>query len=235
MTESTHPIEFPTDFSGRVRLFPLPSLVLFPHAVQPLRIFEPRFREMLVDALGDDKLIAMAVLSPGWEKDYEGRPPIEPIVCVGKVISHAENSDGTYNILLAGMRRARIIQELPPMRSFRQANVKLIADVYPAGSTQGRAVLRKRMIALYSEWMPEFMHGSDEFAPFLSSDTPLGVLTDLMAFVNKWELSLKVRLLAEPNVDERARMICAQLEEMLKSEQSQAPDDPPFPPRFSDN
>ena len=66
-------------FSGTARLFPLPNLVLFPHVMQPLHIFEPRYRSMLEDALASDGLIAMALLAPGWENDYEGRPNLYPM------------------------------------------------------------------------------------------------------------------------------------------------------------
>ena len=57
----------PDDFSGPVRLFPLPNLVLFPYVLQPLHIFQPRYRELMADALHDDRLIALATLKPGWE------------------------------------------------------------------------------------------------------------------------------------------------------------------------
>ena len=73
----------PQEFSGKVRLFPLPNLVLFPHVMQPLHIFEPRYRFLLEDALATDRLIAMALLAPGWENDYEGRPPLYPMACLG--------------------------------------------------------------------------------------------------------------------------------------------------------
>jgi Lon protease-like protein len=68
-------------FCGVARLFPLPNVVLYPHVMQPLHIFEERYREMLEDALAGDKLIAMAMLEPGWEADYDSRPPISPDAC----------------------------------------------------------------------------------------------------------------------------------------------------------
>ena len=71
-------------FSGVARLFPLPNLVLYPHVMQPLHIFEDRYREMLEDALAGDRLIAMALLEPGWETDYESRPPIAPLRLPGQ-------------------------------------------------------------------------------------------------------------------------------------------------------
>jgi len=59
------------DFSGRVRLFPLPHRVFFPQMVVPLRIVEARYRDLVDDALAGDRLIALAILAPGWESDYE--------------------------------------------------------------------------------------------------------------------------------------------------------------------
>ena len=66
-------------FGGVARLFPLPNLVLFPHVVQGLHIFEPRYRQLMADALAADRLIALVLLKPGWEKDYDGRPAIEAV------------------------------------------------------------------------------------------------------------------------------------------------------------
>jgi Lon protease-like protein len=71
-------------FGGSVRLFPLPNLVLFPHVMQPLHIFEPRYRQMTAEALQDDRFIAMVLLKPGWEAEYAGQPAIHDIACLGK-------------------------------------------------------------------------------------------------------------------------------------------------------
>src|SRR5579884_3720517 len=101
-----------TDFSGTARLFPLPNLVLFPYAVQPLHVFEPRYRQMTRDALAGDRLIAVVLLQPGWDVDYEGRPPVHPVACVGRVLAENKLEDGRYNLLLRGLRRVRILDEL---------------------------------------------------------------------------------------------------------------------------
>src|SRR5947199_3253211 len=87
---------------SRVPLFPLPNVVLFPRAVLPLHIFEQRYRAMTADVLraGGERLIAMALLKPGWERDYYGLAAIEPIVCVGRILTHEELADGKYNFLL---------------------------------------------------------------------------------------------------------------------------------------
>ena len=57
-------------------LFPLPNVVLFPNVFLPLHIFEARYREMVADAVASDRMIGMVLLRPGWERDYDGRPPV---------------------------------------------------------------------------------------------------------------------------------------------------------------
>ncbi len=109
--------------SDLLPLFPLPSVVLFPNVFLPLHIFEPRYRAMMADALASDRLIGMVLLRPGWERDYEGRPPIYPIGCSG-VITHAERMpDGRYNLVLRGLDRFRVLEE-DHERSYRRAVVE---------------------------------------------------------------------------------------------------------------
>ena len=86
-----------------VRIFPLPDLVLFPHSLQMLYIFEPRYIQMVEDALAHDHTIAMALLKSGWEPDYDQAPEIHSTVCVGSIVSHAEKSNGHYTLLLSGI------------------------------------------------------------------------------------------------------------------------------------
>jgi len=94
-----------------IPIFPLADAVLFPSVFLPLHIFEPRYREMVADALRGDRIIGMVLLRPGWEPLYEGRPAIYPIGCAG-LITHAEKiSDGRYNIILTGLGKFRVLDE----------------------------------------------------------------------------------------------------------------------------
>src|SRR5947207_1631024 len=115
-------------FAGTARLFPLPNLVLFPHVMLPLHIFEPRYRQMTTDALAGDRLLAMALLQQGWENDYEGRPALNPMVCVGKIIAEQRLDDGRFHILLRGLSRARIVREVDRDTLYRQAQLDLLQD-----------------------------------------------------------------------------------------------------------
>src|SRR5690242_12247012 len=111
----------------RVALFPLPNVVLFPRAVLPLHIFEERYKEMTADALAGDRRIAMALLRPGWEKNYYARPAIEPVVCVGRILSCEKLPDGKYNFLLEGVRRAVVGREVGD-KSYRTAEVAALDE-----------------------------------------------------------------------------------------------------------
>src|SRR5688500_7321792 len=92
-------------------IFPLPNVVLFPNVFLPLHIFEPRYREMVADALRGDRIIGMMLLRPGYENQYEGRPPVYPIGCAG-LITHTDRlPDGRYNIVLRGLEKFRVIAE----------------------------------------------------------------------------------------------------------------------------
>ncbi|MFN7022151.1 MAG: LON peptidase substrate-binding domain-containing protein [Phycisphaerales bacterium] len=105
------------NFGRPMPVFPLHVAVLMPHAVAPLEIFEPRYRQMVSDALDGPGLIAMAVFAGSeaqWKKEYHGRPALRPIVCIGHIAEHFRYPDGRYAIVLQGICRGRIARELPP-------------------------------------------------------------------------------------------------------------------------
>jgi Lon protease-like protein len=126
--------------SDLLPLFPLPNVVLFPNVFLPLHIFEARYREMVADAIAGDRMIGMVLLRPGWEHDYEGRPPVYQIGSSG-VITHFERlSDGRYNIILRGLERFRVLEE-DSSRIYRRAIVERLAD--GVIGSDDRAVIRR--------------------------------------------------------------------------------------------
>ena len=95
-------------------IFPLPTSVLFPNVFLPLHIFEPRYRQMVADALAGDRMIGMVLLQPGYEAHYEETPAVYDIGCAG-LMTHSERlADGRYNIVLRGLHRFRILGEESP-------------------------------------------------------------------------------------------------------------------------
>jgi Lon protease-like protein len=130
-----------------IPIFPLPNVVLFPQVFLPLHIFEPRYREMIADALAGDRIIGIVLLRPGWEGNYEGRPPVFPIGCAG-LITHAERlTEGRYNIVLRGLEKFRVVGE-DDGRIYRQAQVETVADVPCACDKDELLGARRRLESL---------------------------------------------------------------------------------------
>ena len=102
------------DFDQPIPVFPLHNLVLLPHATIPLHIHEHRYRAMVRDAIKGQKVIAMAFFEGDeWKEHYQGKPAIRPHVCLGYIVKHDALPDGRFNILLQGMCRANIVEEIP--------------------------------------------------------------------------------------------------------------------------
>jgi Lon protease-like protein len=221
------------NFGGMVRLFPLPNVVLFPFVMLPLHIFEPRYRQMTGDALATDRLIAMALLQPGWEPDYEGEPAVYPVACLGRIIAEQRLQNGRYNILLRGIRRIRIRQEVHNGRLYRGAEVELLEDSgAPAGKT-GRT-LRRRLTKQVPAWFPAPVAGLEQLQKLLQTDLPLGALCDIVSFALPLTIEAKQRLLEQTDVQERVRWLLHYLE---TNEPPPVPSAAQrvFPPEFSRN
>lgn len=221
-------------FSGRTRLFPLPNHVMFPHVMQPLHVFESRYRDLVQNALQDDRLITLATLTPGWEKDYESRPAIRPIACLCRLVAHHQQEDGKYNILLAGVRRVRLSKELPAMHSFRVAECEILNDLAPI-SNDDHVRLHRRLIKHFEGLLPDNSEAANEFKHFLSESAPLGPLTDILAHMLPLEISTKEKLLAELRVETRAEVLLKHLQEKGNAVSPFAETPNRFPPDFSAN
>ncbi len=208
-------VGLPDNFDGMVRLFPLPNLILFPHVIQALHIFEPRYCEMLSDALESDHLITMALLHTGWEAHYQGKPKIADVVCIGRIVSHSPTSDGRHNILLAGIQRARIVEELTTDTLFRQARVELVQDI-PVAESEAADLYREELLQIFRSMIPTDAANSKTFAELLTHQLPLGILTDVIAYAVNLPISVKQALLGEASVETRYKLLTENLNSLMK-------------------
>ena len=223
------------DFGGTARLFPLPNLVLFPHVAQPLHIFEARYRQMLADALDDDRLIATALLRPGWEESYNERPAIHPVVCLGQVHHEERLPDGRYNLLLQGLCRARVRKELKTDRPYRLAQVELLPDL-PVLVPAVEQNLRQMMGSAVAGFFATQAEALEQLRRLLESPLALGCLADIFSSVLPLDLEVKQELLEEAGVERRVRLLLRRLESGRPPEQlAEAPPRRRFPPDFSSN
>jgi Lon protease-like protein len=221
-----------TQFGGTARLFPLPNLVFFPQVIQPLHIFEPRYRQLTADALGGDKLIAMALLKPGWESDYDGTPPTHPIACLGRVVAEQSLADGRYNLLLRGLSRIRIGADIETGLPYRTARAKLLSDG-PLPEVDVAMALRKE---LSERVLPRFAATDEargQLRDLFQGELPLGPLCDVLSFALPLGSEEKQELLELLDVTMRAQRLIEQIEGLQPA--AAATGDRRFPPDFSSN
>lgn len=221
------------NFSGTVRLFPLPNLVMFPHVVQPLHIFEPRYRQMTVDALQDDRLIALCLLRPEVMEPSDLQPPIFPVGCLCRIVAEKCLSDGRFLLLVRGLSRIRIEEELPTDRPYRLARASPMSDeiIMPVGESRR---LRQQLADLI---LPRFVEpggGQQSLREMFEGEMPLGALCDCLSYQLPFELSTKQALLSETDVAVRATALLSALRSLTPLAGS-APRSRKFPPDFSMN
>ena len=149
-----------------IPLFPLGDVVLFPAVSRPFYIFEPRYRAMIADALKGDRIIGMILLRPGFEKDYEGRPPIHELGTAGQIIDFEELPDGTYAIVLRGLTRFRVTSE-DQSRVYRLARVEAVPEQMRDADLGQLSTLRERVATLFERLLPPDASGPD---PSLSDE-----------------------------------------------------------------
>jgi len=161
-----------------IPLFPLPNVVLFPNVFLPLHIFEPRYRQMVADALHGDRIIGMVLLRPGFEADYQGRPPIYAVGCAG-VITHSQPlADGRYDIVLRGMEKFRIASE-DTSRPYRIGQVEPLAEPIPAQETQPLRHQRQRLEAVLAAAI-ERVRAEPKFPPSVPDEDLVNALAQYL-------------------------------------------------------
>lgn len=189
-------------------IFPLPSVQLFPHALLPLHVFEPRYRDLVRDCLAGEKRLALPELEPGFEPHYYERPAVRPICGVGEICAHELLPDGRFNILLRGLYRARIVEELAPEHTYRQVVVE--AMVEPAADAARAKNALASLRALTSQLASRLPSGGDTLRTLLSEHSTLGPLTDVLGAALVTDRVERRRLLESLDILERAEIVSTQ-------------------------
>ncbi len=230
-------LTLPDDFENIVRLFPLPNLVLFPGVIQALHIFEPRYRKLMADALATDELISMALIDLTAKPQSIDSPVLWPTTCVGKIVTHSRLDDGRYNLLLIGVRRARIVRELVDLeKPYRTAEIYLLDEQVDCSPKQATN-LRRQVISEFRRVVSERPVADEESLDLmLEQDLPLGQLLDLIGYSCGVEPIDQQRILDEVNVCRRAEIVLELLQQAGGApENSSSGYRADFPPGFSLN
>jgi Lon protease-like protein len=199
----------PATVPAEIPLFPLPETSLFPGVSRPFLIYEPRYREMIADAMKGNKIIGMVRLRPGFEKDYEGRPPIYGIGCAGTIEEYEQLPDGRYVILLRGLTTFRIVSEdgAPSVvnkdgtgKPYRLARIEAVPELLKDEDRLGLSTLRNRIEQLLVTLLPL---GVDPPDPSLEDDEFVNIVAQNFGMPE----ATRQELLERNRVIERARAL----------------------------
>ncbi len=218
------------DFSNVCRLFPLPEVVLFPHSVLPLHIFEPRYRQMTEDALATDRLIAIVQIRPTAEWNQAEEPELESVGCLGRIFKHERLPDGRFNFLLLGRKRIRLDREIANGKLYRSSKATIIEEVAADETIEER---RRELVALFRQ-----VHQGEidpDLDALFETELPLGVLADIITQAMGLPASTKQSFLAEPSVGRRVLSLLDRLRAAESNDDESREIRPTFPPPFSRN
>jgi Lon protease-like protein len=192
-------------------LFPLPNIVFFPHTRLPLHVFEPRYRQLIKDALDSDQRFGIVLLRPGWEADYFGAPPLFEFGTLATIEQAVPLDEGRYNILVRGDVRVRIVGEVTTV-PYRTARV--IAEPEAPRALEESYAQR--------EWLADL---SRQYLTYLPDQTAVPEIetVNLDSLANALIMSLNINieekqsLLEIHDVVKRAEKVGAELQSRIES------------------
>jgi Lon protease-like protein len=208
----------PGDLPQTLALFPLSGAILLPRGVIALNVFEPRYLNMVDDALGGERLIGM--IQPVSSEEGEPNPRLADVGTVGRITAFNETDDGRYLITLTGICRFDLEQEIEAGAPYRQAIVRYDAFAADFASSHGRSIDRGGLIAALKAYAA--LHGfqvdwdSVEQAP---TETIINVAAQICPF----DPAAKQALLEALTLEERAQTLLALLAWDAASDDQQRP------------
>jgi Lon protease-like protein len=150
-------------------MFPLPNFFLFPGAIRPLHVFEPRYRQLVEDLLDRAGRFVVAAVPHQYAGKPLKTPPVFPIGSLVEIVRHDPLEDGRYLIWIVGRARARL-EEVPSDRLYRQASVEVLTDIDSDDSERQR--LRPQL--------EEAIHARSGSDVALADDLSIGALADIL-------------------------------------------------------
>jgi Lon protease-like protein len=198
-----------------IAIFPLPNVVFFPHTLLPLHIFEPRYRQMLADCLAGEKRLAIVLLRPGWEADYHGRPPVYSVAGAGEILESEMLRDGRSNILLRGLGRITIEEEVPSPKPYRIGRASWLHDVYPPRGEEELAPQTEHLHQICGQLLSELPQPVPGFLEVLTDRDRPGAFIDRVSSLVLQEAEQRQRLLEMSDVKQRLVEVTRHLEALL--------------------
>ena len=184
----------------RVPLFPLSGAILFPRAQLPLHIFEPRYREMVRDAIEGAGRIAM--IQP-LRFDDDNHAPLYAVGCIGDLVSIEELDDGRFNIVLLGSNRFRLVDEAETDSAYRCAVVD-IGD-FDDGEPPPLPLVQRAEVEREARRLGDALGLAVDWAAVAQLDDEM--LVNAIAQVAPFDVGAKQALLEQATLDGRADLL----------------------------
>jgi uncharacterized protein len=201
----------PADLPDRLPVFPLPGALLLPRADLPLNIFEPRYLEMVSDALSGERMIG--IIQPKDDSDTGERPGLMAVGCAGRITSYAETPDGRMLVTLTGISRFSIKSELTVTTAYRQVvaefNPFAIDLVMDLGANE---VNRPALLTAFKDYLTANNMSAD-WSEINAASTE--VLVNTLSLLAPYPASEKQALLEAPDLKTRADVLVALTEMAL--------------------
>ncbi len=195
----------------QLAVMPLPGTVLFPHALLPLYIFEPRYREMLEHALQQHRMFCVALIKPSCP-DWQAPEDFFHFATAGLIRACVGRGDGTSNLILQGLRRVRFT-------SFKQEKPFPIAGIDVVESRDPMTVeteaLGTKVVELYGRLKQDRRPLPTKLDQYLSELRDLEMLADLTASAFVSDPLRRQRLLEEHSVNQRLRFLIKYLRDEI--------------------
>ena len=189
-------------------LFPLPSVVLFPNTILRLHVFEPRYVQLLKDCMSGNQLMAIPMLK--MSTTVEPAPPIHSVSGMGMVVHCEELEDDRYNIVLLGLSRINILEEIPSEKMYRIAKAELISEGREDGDFDLSSI--QTLLAQVIVQNPK-LSGSLEV--LLQEDLSADKVLDILAHLLVQETYQRQKFMEKFSLKERASLIEGVLAELL--------------------
>jgi Lon protease-like protein len=198
-------VELPT----AVPVMPLPGVLLFPNALLPLHIFEPRFRDMLEHALHDDRMLCVALVRPERQQ-WRTSADFFPVSTVGLIRACVERSDGTSDLILQGIRRVKFSE-------FEQEAPFPIARIKPLKTRTKLTVetdaLAAKVLEFYAQLKSSGRELPEKIDHYLNEMDDPEMLADLIASTFISDATRRQQLLEELDLNQRLRLLIQYLRE----------------------
>jgi hypothetical protein len=195
-----------------LKVFPLHGVVVLPGTPAPFHIFEPRYRALVGDALAGDRILAVPSLF-GKSDAHALRPPLRAVCGAGFVEADERHEDGRYDIVVRGLARVRLVEELPPTKLYREFRAEILEDVLPAGglpALQGEVDALRQLVYELSTALPR-ESGASQLAEAVAQMKDPSAIVDLVAAAAVSEPDARQKVLEEL---ELARRLAVVMEEV---------------------